>query len=158
MKTSSEDPAIIIFTSGTTGPPKGKQLIAPPNNFLTRVGALHAHRVLLGHLPGVEFPHNLFPKHNDNSLLFYTPADWAWIGGLIDVLLPSLHHGVPVLAYRSKRKFDPNFVYVKRYLAGLIVTHMMHFQLRVDGEAQSKTRVHATHSTQADETTQHPAK
>eukprot|EP00029_Vermamoeba_vermiformis_P009022 TRINITY_DN4375_c0_g1_i1.p1 TRINITY_DN4375_c0_g1~~TRINITY_DN4375_c0_g1_i1.p1 ORF type:complete len:606 (-),score=91.34 TRINITY_DN4375_c0_g1_i1:217-2034(-) len=96
MKTSSEDPAIIIFTSGTTGPPKG---------------ALHAHRVLLGHLPGVEFPHNLFPKHGDNSLLFYTPADWAWIGGLIDVLLPSLHHGVPVLAYRSKRKFDPNFVF-----------------------------------------------
>ncbi len=74
-------------------------------------GALHAHRVLLGHLPGVEFPHNLFPKQGDNSLLFYTPADWAWIGGLIDVLLPSLHHGVPVLAYRSKRKFDPNFVY-----------------------------------------------
>jgi acetyl-CoA synthetase len=33
-------------------------------------------------------------------------------GGLIDVLLPSLHHGVPVLAYRSKRKFDPEFVYV----------------------------------------------
>ncbi len=88
LPTRADDPALIIFTSGTTGPPKG---------------ALHAHRVLLGHLPGVEFPHEFFPRGGD---LFWTPADWAWIGGLIDVLLPSLHHGVPVLAYRS-RKFDP---------------------------------------------------
>ncbi|MHB8763530.1 MAG: AMP-binding protein, partial [Deferrisomatales bacterium] len=86
--TLAEDPALIIYTSGTTGPPKG---------------ALHAHRTLLGHLPGVEFPHDFFPQPGD---LFWTPADWAWIGGLIDVLLPSWHHGVPVLAHRA-RKFDP---------------------------------------------------
>jgi len=88
LTTTPEDPALIIYTSGTTGPPKG---------------ALHAHRVLLGHLPGVELPHNFFPHPGD---LFWTPADWAWIGGLIDVLFPSLHHGVPVLAFRAK-KFDP---------------------------------------------------
>lgn len=94
--TLAEDPAMIIFTSGTTGSPKG---------------ALHAHRVLLGHLPGIEFPHNFFPKSTRpyGSLCFYTPADWAWIGGLIDVLLPSLHYGVPVLAHRAK-KYDPEFV------------------------------------------------
>jgi acetyl-CoA synthetase len=86
--TSAEDPVMIIYTSGTTGPPKG---------------ALHAHRVVLGHLPGVEFPHNFFPQPDD---LFWTPADWAWAGGLLDVLLPAWHHGVPVLAYRA-RKFDP---------------------------------------------------
>jgi acetyl-CoA synthetase len=57
----------------------------------------------LGHLPGVEFPHNFFPRDDD---FFWTPADWAWIGGLIDVLFPSWHHGIPVLAHRA-RKFDP---------------------------------------------------
>jgi len=88
VMTRADDPALIIYTSGTTGPPKG---------------ALHAHRVLLGHLPGVEFPHNFFPKEGDR---FWTPADWAWIGGLIDVLFPSLHHGVPVVAHRAG-KFDP---------------------------------------------------
>jgi acetyl-CoA synthetase len=88
VETKIDDPALIIYTSGTTGPPKG---------------ALHAHRVLWGHLPGVEFPHNFFPQEND---FFWTPADWAWIGGLIDVLFPSWHHGIPVLAHRAK-KFDP---------------------------------------------------
>ncbi len=88
VETEADDPALIIYTSGTTGNPKG---------------ALHAHRVLPGHLPGVELPHEFFPQPDD---LFWTPADWAWIGGLIDVLLPSWHHGVPVLAHRA-RKFDP---------------------------------------------------
>lgn len=92
VRTLADDPALIIYTSGTTGPPKG---------------ALHAHRTLLGHLPGVEFPHNFFPEPGD---LFWTPADWAWIGGLIDVLLPSWHHGVPVLAYRA-RKFDAEYAF-----------------------------------------------
>ena len=98
VQTRADDPALIIYTSGTTGPPKG---------------ALHAHRVLLGHLPGVEFPHNFFPQEND---FFWTPADWAWIGGLIDVLFPSWHHGVPVLAHRAK-KFDPEeaFHLIARY-------------------------------------------
>ena len=79
----------MIYTSGTTGQPKG---------------ALHAHRVLLGHLPGVEMPHYPFPQAGDR---YWTPADWAWAGGLLDVLLPSLHHGVPVVAHRID-KFDPD--------------------------------------------------
>jgi acetyl-CoA synthetase len=89
VATRANDPALLIYTSGTTGNPKG---------------ALHAHRVLLGHLPGMEFTHDFLPKTGD---LCWTPADWAWIGGLLDLLLPSLHHGVPVLACRM-RKFDPN--------------------------------------------------
>ncbi|HYD99395.1 MAG TPA: acyl-CoA synthetase, partial [Alphaproteobacteria bacterium] len=88
VDTAADDPALIIYTSGTTGNPKG---------------ALHAHRVLLGHLPGVELPQNFLPQPGD---LFWTPADWAWIGGLLDVLLPAWHHGVPVVAHRA-RKFEP---------------------------------------------------
>ena len=63
-------------------------------------GALHAHRVLLGHLPGVEMSHDLLPQPGDQ---IWTPADWAWIGGLLDVLLPALHHGVPVVARRFEK-------------------------------------------------------
>ncbi|MDQ2803372.1 MAG: AMP-binding protein, partial [Pseudomonadota bacterium] len=88
VDTAAGDPALIIYTSGTTGKPKG---------------ALHAHRVLLGHIPGVQFPQDLFPQPGD---LFWTPADWAWGGGLLDVLLPSLYFGVAVVAHRA-RKFDP---------------------------------------------------
>ncbi len=82
VETRPETPGLIIYTSGTTGPPKG---------------ALHGHRVLLGHLPGVELFHNLLPQEGD---VFWTPADWAWIGGLMNVLMPALHHGIPVVASR----------------------------------------------------------
>lgn len=92
VRTRADDPALIIYTSGTTG---------------TSKGALHAHRVLLGHLPGVEMSHDGFPKPGDRM---WTPADWAWIGGLLDVLLPSLHHGVAVVAHRFG-KFSPERAY-----------------------------------------------
>ncbi|HEY6833978.1 MAG TPA: acyl-CoA synthetase [Pseudolabrys sp.] len=88
LDTAADDPAMMIYTSGTTGQPKG---------------ALHGHRVLLGHLPGAELPHYPFAQAGDR---FWTPADWAWAGGLLDVLLPSLYHGVPVVA-RKVEKFDP---------------------------------------------------
>ncbi len=86
--TLADDPALMIYTSGTTGQPKG---------------ALHAHRVLLGHLPGVQFCHEFLPQKDD---LLWTPADWAWAGGLLNVLLPGLCLGVPVVA-RAFAKFDP---------------------------------------------------
>jgi acetyl-CoA synthetase len=88
VATAPDDPAMMIYTSGTTGQPKG---------------ALHAHRVLFGHFPGIEMPHDLFPQPGDR---FWTPADWAWAGGLLDCLLPSLAYGVPVVARRFDR-FDP---------------------------------------------------
>src|SRR3954470_15292718 len=86
--TTPDDPALMIFTSGTTGQPKG---------------ALHGHRVVLGHLPGVQMPHEFLPQPGDR---LWTPADWAWAGGLLNILLPGLHFGVPVVA-RKFEKFDP---------------------------------------------------
>ncbi|CAD0183531.1 Acetyl-coenzyme A synthetase [Ruegeria sp. THAF57] len=82
-----EDPAVLIYTSGTTGSPKG---------------ALHGHRVLTGHLPGVSISHN----HLRDGDCLWTPADWAWIGGLFDVLMPGLALGIPVVAARLE-KFAP---------------------------------------------------
>jgi len=86
--TGADEPAMMIYTSGTTGQAKG---------------ALHGHRVLLGHIPGVQFPHEFLPQARDRM---WTPADWAWAGGLLNVLLPSLYLGVPVVARRFER-FDP---------------------------------------------------
>ena len=87
IETSAEDPALLIYTSGTTGPPKG---------------ALKPQRVILGNLPGFEYSHNGFPQPGD---LFWSPADWAWTGGLMDALLPTMYHGHPILGYRGR--FDP---------------------------------------------------
>jgi acetyl-CoA synthetase len=85
--TLASDPALIIYTSGTTGAPKG---------------ALLPHRSLLGHMPGVEMSHDFLGVEGD---LLWTPADWAWIGGLIDVLFAGWHLGIPVVARRFA-KFD----------------------------------------------------
>lgn len=87
-ETTPDTPAVLIYTSGTTGSPKG---------------ALHGHRVLTGHLPGVSISHDHLGQPGD---CLWTPADWAWIGGLFDVAMPGLALGVPVVAARLD-KFTP---------------------------------------------------
>jgi acetyl-CoA synthetase len=91
VDTAADDPGLLIYTSGTTGSPKG---------------ALHAHRVLLGHLPGFELSHEFFPKGDD---VFWTPADWAWIGGLMDALCPTLLHGRTIVVADGPQGFDPEW-------------------------------------------------
>lgn len=88
VDTAAEDPAFLNFTSGTTGNPKG---------------ALQAHRSMLGHLPGIDLGFDSFPQPGD---CMWSPADWAWLAGLMDVLMPAWFHGVPVLTFRAPR-FDP---------------------------------------------------
>ena len=84
VRTRADEPALLIYTSGTTGPPKG---------------ALMPHRCLLGNLPGFIYSHDTFPQAGD---LFWSPADWAWTGGLMDALLPTLHFGQPIVGYRGR--------------------------------------------------------
>ncbi|MEM6423124.1 MAG: AMP-binding protein, partial [Pseudomonadota bacterium] len=91
-ETSPEDPSLISYTSGTTGPAKG---------------ALHAHRVLIGHMPALELVYDGFPRAGD---LAWTPADWAWLGGLCNIALPALREGVPLIAHRME-KFDPEYAF-----------------------------------------------
>lgn len=102
VPTGVNDPALIIYTSGTTGPPKG---------------ALHGHRLLMGHLPAFQLYFDFVPKA---GAVYWTPADWAWIGGLYDLLFPALHFGGPVLAYETTH-FDPEKAF--HLIAKYGVTH-----------------------------------
>lgn len=88
VETLSEEPAFLIYTSGTTGDPKG---------------ALHAHRSLFGHIPGLEVIYDFYPQPNE---VIWSPADWAWIAGLMDILVPAWYHGVPIVA-DTDGAFDP---------------------------------------------------
>jgi acetyl-CoA synthetase len=95
--TAAGDPALIIYTSGTTGAPKG---------------ALHAQRVILGNIPGFVYSHDFFPQPGD---VFWSPADWAWAGGLFDALLPAWFFGLPVLGYRGKFDAENAYRLIEKY-------------------------------------------
>ena len=96
-QTTAGDPAILIYTSGTTGAPKG---------------ALLPQSALLGNLPGFVASQNWFPQEGD---VFWSPADWAWTGGLMDALLPSLYFGMPIVGYRGRFSADTAFRLMEKY-------------------------------------------
>ncbi|WP_435194747.1 acyl-CoA synthetase [Natronomonas sp. EA1] len=99
VDTDAEEDAILIYTSGTTGDPKGVR---------------HAHRMLLGHLPLFLTAFcNLSLEEPD---VFWTPAEWAWIASLFDVVVPGLYYGKPVVAYDGG-PFDPELAFdlIERY-------------------------------------------
>ncbi len=94
VDTLADDPAILIYTSGTTGNPKG---------------ALLAQRALIGNLPGFVASQNWFGfdayGKGETHAVFWSPADWAWTGGLMDALLPTLYFGRPIVAFNGR--FSP---------------------------------------------------
>jgi acetyl-CoA synthetase len=98
VKTRGDDAAVLIYTSGTTGPAKG---------------ALIAHRALLGNLTGFVASQNWFgfdgKKNLKSDAVFWSPADWAWTGGLMNALLPTLYFGREIIAYRGRFSADAAF-------------------------------------------------
>jgi acetyl-CoA synthetase len=90
VDSAADDPAMLVFTSGTSGLPKG---------------ALHAHRFLPGRLSGFELIHELENGPHPQRP-FWTPADWAWVGGLVDCVLTPWAFGRPVVAFR-RSTFEP---------------------------------------------------
>jgi acetyl-CoA synthetase len=95
--TEAGDAAILIYTSGTTGTPKG---------------ALLPHAALIGNLPGFVASQNWFPKPDD---VFWSPADWAWTGGLMDALLPTLYFGMPLVGYKGRFSPEKALELMQRY-------------------------------------------
>jgi acetyl-CoA synthetase len=96
--TAADDPAVLIYTSGTTGDPKG---------------ALIPHRALIGNLTGFVCSQNWFGfdgvRNAASDAVFWSPADWAWTGGLMDALLPTLYFGRPIVACRER--FSPELAF-----------------------------------------------
>ena len=120
-QTTADDGAILIYTSGTTGPPKGAYL---------------PHRALIGNLPGFVCSQNWFgfdagsrgswipdQVRDDSDAVFWSPADWAWTGGLMDALLPTLYFGRPIVAFNGR--FSPELAFTLMQEQG--VTHTFLF-------------------------------
>ena len=101
--TQAADPALLMYTSGSTGKPKG---------------LLHGHRILHAYLPTVSLFYNL--EMQDRDCVFWTPADWAWVGGLLDLVLPAWFHGQTVVA--SQHRFDQDWAV--DFMARHRVTHV----------------------------------
>ncbi|MFY7864546.1 acyl-CoA synthetase [Roseateles sp.] len=102
---SADDPALLIYTSGTTGAPKG---------------ALIPQRALIGNLSGFVASQNWFgfepgKPEQASSAVFWSPADWAWTGGLLDALLPTLYFGRPILAYQGRFTPERAFALMQRH-------------------------------------------
>ncbi len=115
VKTLAEDPAVLIYTSGTTGPPKG---------------ALIPHRALIGNLTGFVCSQNAFPHVAADPRtgqavepVFWSPADWAWTGGLMDALLPTLYFGKTIVGYQGRFSADRALEILQRHR----VTHSFLF-------------------------------
>ena len=113
VDTAADDPAVLIYTSGTTGNPKG---------------ALIPHRALIGNLSGFVCSQNWFgfdpqDASRPSQAVFWSPADWAWTGGLMDALLPTLYFGRPIVAHSGRFSPAVAFELMQRHL----VTHTFLF-------------------------------
>ncbi len=128
--THADDGAVLIYTSGTTGPPKG---------------ALIPHRALIGNLPGFVCSQNWFgfdPAAPDagSDAVFWSPADWAWTGGLMDALLPSLYFGRPIVAFNGR--FGPDLAFALMQEHGVTHTFLFPTALKAMMKAYPHPREH----------------
>jgi acetyl-CoA synthetase len=127
VDTKADEGAVLIYTSGTTGPPKG---------------ALIPHRALIGNLPGFVCSQNWFgfdgKSNRESDAVFWSPADWAWTGGLMDALLPSLYFGRPIVAYNGR--FSPESAFTLMQEHGVTHTFLFPTALKAMMKAYPRPR------------------
>ena len=102
VETEADDPALLMYTSGSTGMPKGM---------------LHGHRIVHAYYPTLTMFFNL--ELARPGAVFWTPADWAWVGGLLDLAIPALQSGQTVVA--SNHRFSAEWAF--EFMARHYVTH-----------------------------------
>ncbi len=95
---SADDPALLMYTSGSTGKPKG---------------ILHAHRILAAYTPSINLFYNL--SMADRDAVFWSPSDWAWVGGLLDMLLPAWLVGRPIATSLNRFSVEQAFSFMARH-------------------------------------------
>ncbi|WP_048442006.1 acyl-CoA synthetase [Caenimonas sp. SL110] len=127
VATKADEGAVLIYTSGTTGPPKG---------------ALIPHRALIGNLPGFVCSQNWFgfAGKKDSDAIFWSPADWAWTGGLMDALLPTLYFGRPIVAYNGR--FSPELAFTLMQEHGVTHTFLFPTALKAMMKAYPEPELH----------------
>ena len=129
VKTKAEEAAILIYTSGTTGPPKG---------------ALLPHRALIGNLTGFVCSQNWFgfdaKTNTASNAVFWSPADWAWTGGLMDALLPTLYFGRPIVAFNGR--FTPELAFGLMQQHGVTHSFLFPTALKAMMKAYPQPRKH----------------
>ncbi|MGQ0564218.1 MAG: acyl-CoA synthetase [Gemmobacter sp.] len=96
--TGADDPALLMYTSGSTGKPKG---------------ILHGHRVLASYAPSIALFFNL--SMTDEDAVFWSPSDWAWVGGLLDMLFPAWMAGRPVATSLDRFSAEQAYAFMARH-------------------------------------------
>lgn len=131
VNTYADEAAVLIYTSGTTGNPKG---------------ALIPHRALIGNLSGFVCSQNWFgfdpfDAAVPSRAVFWSPADWAWTGGLMDALLPTLYFGRPIVGYNGR--FSPQLAFDLMQQHG--VTHSFLFPTALKAMMKAVPKVRPTY-------------
>ncbi|MDA8586682.1 AMP-binding protein [Rhodobacteraceae bacterium] len=96
--TGADDPALLMYTSGSTGKPKG---------------ILHGHRILAAYTPSINLFFNL--SMEDSDAVYYSPSDWAWVGGLLDMLFPAWMAGRPIATTLARFRAEDAYAFMARH-------------------------------------------
>jgi acetyl-CoA synthetase len=102
-KTRAEDPAYLVYTSGTTGYPKG---------------VLHAHRALLGRQPAAKYWFNYAPDSQDR-IMHSGKFNWTYVLG--SGLMDPLYLGKTVIVHEGKNDAQKWLDLIQKHAATIFI-------------------------------------